>query len=55
MGHGSQVYSTHLEEFLKGHGDTIDSEHCVSSAEIWSIGEDHTGFRGHAVSMRPGS
>ena len=28
---GTQVYDTLLEEFLKGHGDTVDDEYCVSS------------------------
>ena len=53
--HGSQVYDTLLEKFPKGHGDTIDDEHCFSSTDIWSVGDDHIGFRGHATSMRPGS
>ena len=47
-------FTTLLEEFLKGYGDTVDDEHCFSSADIWSIGEDHTSFRGHAVSMYHG-
>ena len=51
----SQVYDTLLEEFPKGHGDTVDDEHCVSSTNRWLVGVDHTDFRGHAVSMRPGS
>ena len=38
----------------KGFGDTVDDEHYVSSVNIWSIGENHTGFRGHAASMRLG-
>ena len=49
---GSQVYNTLLEEFPKGYGDIIDDEHCVSSIDRWSIEEDHTSFRGHAMSMR---
>ena len=52
---GSQVYSTLLEKFPEGHGDTVDDEHHFSSIDRWSIGEDHTGFRGHAMSMCPGS
>ena len=55
IGQGSQNYDTLLEEFPKGHGDTVDDEHCVSSTNRWSVGEDHTDFRGHAVSMRSGS
>ena len=54
IGQGSQVYGTLLEEFPKGHGDTVDIEHYVSSPEKWSVGEDHTDFKGHAASMRPG-
>ena len=34
IGQGSQVYGTLLEEFPKGYGDTVDDEHCVSSANI---------------------
>ena len=52
LGQGSQVYGTLLEEFSKIHRDKIGDEHNVSSIDRWSIGEDHTGFRGHATSMR---
>ena len=52
---GSQVYDTLLEEFPEGHGDIVDYEHCISSVNRWSVGEDHIDFRGHTVSMRPGS
>ena len=55
IGLGSQVYGSLLEEFLESHGDTVDDEHCFSSTDRWSVREDHTGFRGHAASMRPGS
>ena len=48
-------FTTLLEELPEGHGDTIDYEHCISSADRWSVGEDHTNFRGHAMSMCPGS
>ena len=48
-------YGTLLEEFPKGNGDTVNDEHSVSSAEKWSVGGDHTDFRGHAASMRPRS
>ena len=51
----SQVYGTRLEEFLEGHGDTVDDEHRFSFTDRWSVGEDHTGFRGHATSMCPRS
>ena len=27
----------------------------LSSTDRWSVGEDHTGFRGHVISMCPGS
>ena len=49
------MYDTLLEEFLNGHGDTVDDEHCMSFADRWLVGEDHTGFRGHATSMHPRS
>ena len=52
---GSHVYGSLLEEFLEIHGDTVDDEHCFSSTDRWSVEEDHTSFRGHAASMRPGS
>ena len=51
IGQGSQVHDTLLEEFLEGHGDTVDDEHYVLSTDRWSVGEDHTVFRGHAVNM----
>ena len=54
IGQGTQIHDTLLEEFLEGHGDTVDDEQCVSSTDGWSIGEDHTGLRGHAVSMCSG-
>ena len=55
IGQGSQIHGTLLEEFPEGHGDIVNDEHCVSSINRWSIGEDHKGFRGHAASMRLGS
>ena len=55
IGQGPHNYGTLLEEFPKGHGDTVDDEHYVSSADRWSIEDDHTNFRGHVASMRPGS
>ena len=48
-------FTTLLEKFPKGYGDTIDDEYCVSSVDKWSIRENHTGFRGHAASMCLGS
>ena len=55
MRQGSQVYNTLLDEFPKGYGDIVDDEHYVSSIDRWSIRDDNTSFRGHAVSMRLGS
>ena len=55
IGNGPQNYGTLLEEFPKGHGDIVTVKHCVSSADKWSVREDHTDFRGHAASMRPRS
>ena len=52
---GSQIHDTLLEEFLEGHKDVVNDEHCVSSTDGWPVGKDHTGFGGHAASMRPGS
>ena len=48
-----KVDGTLLEEFPEGHGDTVDDEHRFSSTDRWSVGEDYTGFRGHAASMCP--
>ena len=30
-----------MEKLPKGYGDTVDNEHGVSSADKWSVGEDH--------------
>ena len=35
------------------HGDTVDDEHCFSSLDRRSVGEDHLDFRGHVIGMRP--
>ena len=51
----SEVYSALLEEFPKGYGDTVDHEYSFPPTDRQSVGEDHTGVRGHAVSMHPGS
>ena len=49
-------YGTLFEEFPKVHGDIVDDEHrFFLSTDRWSIGDDHTGFRGHVASMRPES
>ena len=32
VGWRSHIYDTLLEELLEGHGDTVDYEHCISSA-----------------------
>ena len=56
--HGVQVSivsNTLLEELPKGYGDAVDDEHRLSPIDRWSVGEDHTDFRGHAASMRPES
>ena len=52
---GSSVYSSVLEEFPEGHGDTAVDEYCFSSSDGWSIRVDYSDFRGHAASMSPGS
>ena len=57
---GTKIYSDLRHQYyrsgMKSHvGDIVDDEHCVSSADRWLVREDHTDFRGHAVSMRPGS
>ena len=55
LGQGSQIYVTLLEELPEDQGDTVDDEHHLSSTDRWLVGEDHTGFRGHAASMCPRS
>ena len=55
IGPGSQVYDSLLEEFPKSHGNTVDDEQCFSSTDRQLVGEDYTGFKGHAASMCPGS
>ena len=55
VGQRLEVYSALLEEFPKGYGDMTEHEYSLSPADRWSIGEDHTGVRGHAASMCPGS
>ena len=42
-----------LEEFLASHEETVDDEHCFSSRDGRSVGEDHPNVRGHATGMRP--
>ena len=42
-----------LEEFPASHKDTVDDEHCFSSQDRRSVGEDHLDFRGHAMGMHP--
>ena len=55
VGERSQNYGTLLEEFSEGHGDIVDYKHCISSSNRWSVGDNHTDFRGHVASMRRGS
>ena len=40
IGQGSQIYDTLLEEFPKGHGDTVADEHNISSLDRWSVEDD---------------
>ena len=44
-----------LKSFQKAMGTQFDYEHCVSSEDKWTVGEDHIDFRGHATSMCPRS
>ena len=55
VGQRPEVYNALLEELLKGYEDTADHEYNLPLIDRWSVGEDHTDFRGHAASMRPGS
>ena len=52
IGSRSQVYDSFFEEFPASRGDTVDDEHCFSSLDRWSVGEDHPNFRGLAIGMR---
>ena len=55
VGQRPKIYDALLEEFPKGHGDTVDHEYNLPPTDRWSVGEDHVDFRGHATSMRLGS
>ena len=44
-----------LKEFPKGYGHTAYNEYNFPPIDKWSVREDHTGVRGHAASMHPGS
>ena len=55
VGYRPKVYDALLKEFPKGYGNTADHEYNFLSADRWSVREDHTGIRGHAMSMRPRS
>ena len=44
-----------LEEFPKGYGHMTDHEYNLPPTDRWPVKEDHSGIRGHAASMRPGS
>ena len=37
----------------RGHGDTDEDEHSVSSVDGRTVKEDYPGFGGHVVSIRP--
>ena len=55
VGHRPKVCGILLDEFPKGYGDAIDDEHRLPPTDIRSIGDDHTGVKRHAKSIRPGS
>ena len=55
VGQRPEVYGALLEEHQEGYGDTVDHEYNLPPTDIWSVGENHTGVRGHAASMRLGS
>ena len=55
VGQRPEVYDALLEEFPKGYGHTADHKYNFPPTNRWSVRENHTGVRGHAVSMRPGS
>ena len=40
-----------MEKFPESHRNIVDDEHCFSSIDRRLVGEDYTGFRGHAASM----
>ena len=49
----SQVYSSLLEWFPMGHGNTVDDEHYFSSPNEQSVRDDHPNVRGHTMGMHP--
>ena len=50
-----EVYDALLKDPPKGYGDTVDHEYSLPPSDRWSVGEDHTDFRGHAAIMCPRS
>ena len=47
-------FTTHFwKSFQRAY--VVDDDHCISSTNGWSAGENHTGVREHAASMRLGS
>ena len=55
FGYRPKIYGPLLEEFPKGYGHTAYHEYNFPPTDRWSVRKDHTGVRGHAASMRPGS
>ena len=55
VGQRLEVYCALLEELPKGYGETVDHEYNLPPTDRRSVGEDHTGVRGHAASMSLGS
>ena len=55
VGHRPKVFDALLEEFPKGYGDTTAHEYSLPPTDRRLVGEEHTGVRGHAASMRLGS
>ena len=55
VGQRPEVYGPLLEEFPEGYGDIVGHEYSLPPTDRRSVGEDHTGVRGHAASMRLGS
>ena len=55
VGQRPEVYGSLLEEFPKGYVHTDDHEYSFPPTEKWLVREDHTGVRGHAMSMCLGS
>ena len=48
-------FTAHFWKSFQNYGHTANHEYNFPPTDRWSVREDHTGVRGHAASMGPGS